>query len=53
MPNIIDYYEYAKLATAVYVNLDGKPLNGAAVARQPTDRERPRSNSEKQQGHVL
>ena len=34
MPNILDYYEYAKLATAAYVILDGKPLDGATVATE-------------------
>lgn len=40
MPNILDYYEYAKLATAAYVNLDGKPLDGTIVAIQANAQER-------------
>lgn len=40
MPTIIDYYEYAKLASASYVDLDGKPLVGANVALQANEQER-------------
>lgn len=29
MPTIADYYQYAKLATAAYVTLDGQPLDPA------------------------
>jgi hypothetical protein len=40
MPNILDYYKYAKLATAAYVNLDGKSLDGATVANLANVQER-------------
>lgn len=32
MPSILDYYDYAKLATAAYVILDGEPLTGQRIA---------------------
>jgi len=34
MPNILDYYEYAKLSSAGYIKLDGKSLDGATVASE-------------------
>lgn len=41
MPNILDYYEYAKLATAAYVTLEEEPsLTGERIAFQANKQER-------------
>ncbi|MBK9160738.1 MAG: hypothetical protein IPM27_04125 [Nitrosomonadales bacterium] len=41
MPNVLDYYEYAKLATAAYVLLEGEPsLAGDRIAFQANDQKR-------------
>lgn len=41
MPNALDYYEYAKLATAAYVLLEGEPsLAGDRIAFQANDQKR-------------
>lgn len=40
MSTVLDYYEYAKLAAAAYVILDGQPLDGANVAGQANSQER-------------
>ncbi len=33
MPNVLDYYEYAKLATTAYVQLEDEPtLSGDRIA---------------------
>jgi hypothetical protein len=38
MPNVLDYYEYAKLATAAYVLLENEPT----LATKGTERYRSR-----------
>ena len=41
MPNVLDYYEYAKLAAAAYVLLEDEPtLAGDRIAFQANDQER-------------
>jgi len=41
MPNILDYYEYAKLATAAYIKLEDEPsLAGGRIAFQANKQER-------------
>jgi Lipase (class 3). len=40
MSSILDYYEYAKLATAAYINLDGMSLDATTVASQANTQER-------------
>ena len=40
MENILDYYEYSKLATASYVRLDGMPLDGETIVLQANQQER-------------
>ena len=40
MPTILDSYEYAKLATAAYVNMDGQPLDGNTFATRSDAQER-------------
>lgn len=40
MPNILDYYDYAKLATAAYVNLRFDELSGNKIATAADAQER-------------
>jgi hypothetical protein len=40
MPTISDFYEYAKLASASYVILDGRPLDGTSIAALANSQDR-------------